>query len=104
MSECDAVVAIHARLEGEKQELTVALSSGGSMVQDIIDKTNRMEGQKNDVAKSLDEVNKRVKGEEDLINSINQAGIKVTADANRLREEIKNLESDCEKSEEDKMT
>merc|ERR1712170_172167 len=88
----------------EKQELNMALTSGGSMVQDIIDKTNRMESQKNDVQKQLDDVNKRVKGEEDLINSINQAGIKVTSDANRLREEIKNLESDCEKSEEDKMT
>merc|ERR1711936_1049901 len=33
---------------------------------------------------------------EDLNNNINQAGIKVTSDANRLREEIKNLESDCE--------
>merc|ERR1711963_492751 len=104
IAECDAVVAVHDRLASEKQELNLALQSGGSMVQDIIDKTNRMESQKNDVAKQLDEINKRVKGEEDLINSINQAGIKVTSDANRLREEIKNLESDCEKSEEDKMT
>ena len=82
----------------------MALTSGGSMVQDIIDKTNRMEAAKNDVQKQLDDVNKRVKGEEDLINSINQAGIKVTSDANRLREEIKNLECDCEKAEEDKST
>merc|ERR1712079_298729 len=104
IAECDAVVAVHDRLANEKQELNLALQSGGSMVQDIIDKTNRMESQKNDVAKQLDEINKRVKGEEDLINNINQAGIKVTSDANRLREEIKNLESDCEKSEEDKMT
>merc|ERR1712079_799654 len=104
IAECDAVVSVHDRLVNEKQELNLALQSGGSMVQDIIDKTNRMESQKNDVAKQLDEINKRVKGEEDLINNINQAGIKVTSDANRLREEIKNLESDCEKSEEDKMT
>merc|ERR550539_2231960 len=104
IAECDAVVAVHDRLANEKQELNLALQSGGSMVQDIIDKTNRMEAQKNDVAKQLDEINKRVKGEEDLINNINQAGIKVTSDANRLREEIKNLESDCEKSEEDKST
>merc|ERR1711936_34659 len=104
IAECDAVVVVHDRLANEKQELNLALQSGGSMVQDIIDKTNRMESQKNDVAKQLDEINKRVKGEEDLINNINQAGIKVTSDANRLREEIKNLESDCEKSEEDKMT
>merc|ERR1712121_431364 len=104
ITECDAVVAVHDRLQNEKSELNMALTSGGSMVQDIIDKTNRMEAAKNDVAKQLDDINKRVKGEEDLINNINQAGIKVTSDANRLREEIKNLESDCEKSEEDKMT
>merc|ERR1712001_313698 len=104
IAECDAVVAVHDRLANEKQELNLALQSGGSMVQDIIDKTNRMESQKNDVAKQLDDINKRVKGEQDLINSIEQAGIKVTSDANRLREEIKNLESDCEKSEEDKST
>merc|ERR1719411_468877 len=104
IAECDAVVVVHDRLVNEKSELNLALQSGGSMVQDIIDKTNRMESQKNDVAKNLDEINKRVKDEQDLINSIEQAGIKVTSDANRLREEIKNLESDCEKSEEDKMT
>merc|ERR1719225_2070642 len=104
IAECDAVVTVHDRLVAEKNELNMALTSGGSMVQDIIDKTNRMESQKNDVQKQLDDVNKRVKGEEDLINSIGQAGVKVTSDANRLREEIKNLESDCEKAEDDKNT
>merc|ERR1712001_571390 len=104
IAECDAVVNVHDRLVAEKNELNMALTSGGSMVQDIIDKTNRMESAKNDVAKQLDDVNKRVKGEEDLINNINQAGIKVTSDANRFREEIKNLESDCEKAEDDKNT
>merc|ERR1712183_318080 len=104
IAECDAVIAVHDRLQGEKQELTLALSSGGSMVQDIIDKTNRMEGQKNDLQKQVDETKLRVKNEEDLINGINQAGVKVSADANRLREEIKTLESECEKAEEDKST
>merc|ERR1719277_991211 len=104
IAECDAVVNVHDRLVSEKNELNMALTSGGSMVQDIIDKTNRMEAQKNDVQKQLDDVNKRVKGEEDLVNSINQAGIKVTSDANRFREEIKNLECECEKAEEDKST
>merc|ERR1711979_121882 len=104
IAECDAVIAVHERLQGEKQELTLALSSGGSAVQDIIDKTNRLEGQKNDLQKQVDETKKRVKNEEDLINGINQAGIKVSADANRLREEIKTLECECEKAEEDKST
>merc|ERR1711892_1520442 len=104
IAECNAVVSVHERLSGEKQELSLALSSGGSAVQDIIDKTNRMEGQKNDLQKQVDDTKLRVKNEEDLINGISQSGIKVSADANRLREEIKTLESDCEKAEEDKST
>merc|ERR1719356_817617 len=104
IAECDAVVTVHERLMGEKQELNLALTSGGSAVQEIIDKTNRLEGQKNDLQKQVDETKGRVKNEEDLINGINQAGIKVSSDANRLREEIKTLESECEKAEEDKST
>merc|ERR1712002_998440 len=104
IAECDAVVTVHERLMGEKQELQLALTSGGSAVQEIIDKTNRLEGQKNDLQKQVDETKGRVKNEEDLINGINQAGIKVSSDANRLREEIKTLESECEKAEEDKST
>merc|ERR1712002_995644 len=104
IAECNNVTNTHERLLGEKQQLELALSSGGSMVQDIIDKTNRMEASKNDLQKQVDETNKRVKGEEDLINGINQAGIKVSAEANRLREEIKVLESEAEKNEEDKQT
>merc|ERR1712179_381526 len=98
IAECDAVIAVHDRMLGEKQDLELALSSGGSAVQDIIDKTNRLEGQKNDLQKQVDDTKKRVKNEEDLINGINQAGVKVSADANRLREEIKTLESECEKA------
>merc|ERR1712168_464863 len=104
IAECKAVTDSHERLAGEKQELQLALSSGGSAVQDIIDKTNRLEAARNDVQKQVDETDKRVKGEEDLVNGIQQSGIKVSADANRLREEIKNLENECEKCEEDKMT
>merc|ERR1719431_1760805 len=104
ISDCKAVTDQHERLSGEKQELSLALSSGGSAVQDIIDKTNRLEAAKNDVQKSVDDTDKRVKAEEDLINGIQQSGIKVVADANRLREEIKNLENECEKCDEDKNT
>merc|ERR1712025_1470410 len=63
-----------------------------------------MGGAKNDVLKTVDDTEKRVKGEEDLINGIEQSGVKVSMDANRLRDEIKNLENECEKCEEDKST
>jgi len=102
--ECNAVVAKHEALCNEKQELELALNSGGSAVQDIIDKTNRIEAARNDVEKQVNDTNKRVKAEEDLIAGIEQSGIKVSADANRLRDEIKNLENECEKCEEDKST
>merc|ERR1719309_417201 len=104
IAECDAVVKIHDRLLGEKNELSLALNSGGSAVQEIIDKTNRLEGMKNDLQKQVDDTKKRITAEEDVIASIQQAGQKVTADANRLRDEIKNLESTAEKCEEDKVT
>merc|ERR1739848_80668 len=88
VEECNAVVAVHERLSNEKNELNLALNSGGSAVQDIIDKTNRLEAAKNDLQKQVDQTNARVKGEEETIAGLQQAGMKVTADANKLREEI----------------
>merc|ERR1712156_1001945 len=54
------VEAGHQVLMGQKNELTLALKSGGSAVQDIIDKTVRIEGQAADVQKELDGVNARI--------------------------------------------
>merc|ERR1712226_312276 len=104
MRECDVVVAKHSALVAEKTELQGVLSSGGSAVQDIITKTERIEAAKNDVEKQVADTNKRVKAEEDLIDGINQSGTKVSDDANRLRDTIKTLEATCEKCEEDKST
>merc|ERR1719228_2496354 len=104
MRQCDAVVAKHEALVAEKNELQGVLASGGSAVQDIINKTERLEAAKGDVEKQVNDTNKRIKGEEELIDSIEQSGTKVTADANRLRDTIKTLEANCEKCEEDKST
>merc|ERR1719447_2386940 len=102
--QCDAVVAKHESLLAEKGELELALAGGASSVQDIINKTERLEAARNEVAKQLEECNKRVKGEEDLITGIEQSSIKVTSDANRLRDQITTLENECGKCEEDKST
>ena len=45
--------------------------------QDIIDKTNRLEGAKNDLQKQVEATNARIKSEDDQINQIQQAGAKV---------------------------
>merc|ERR1740129_1328287 len=104
VSECNAVIAVHDKLSAEKNELVLGLQSGGSAVQDIIDKTTRMENARNDLQKQVDATNARIKAEDETINGIQQAGAKVVADATRLRDEIKTLESTIEKCEEDKMT
>merc|ERR1711994_216120 len=104
VAECNKVIAEHDRLMGEKNELVLALQSGGSAVQDIIDKTNRIEAMKNDVQKQLDDTNNRIKGEEDQIAAIGAQADKVKQDANKLQGEIKTLESTMGACEEDKMT
>merc|ERR550539_759447 len=104
VADCDKVKAVHKQLSDEKNELNLALQSGGSAVQDIIDKTNRLEGNMNDLQKQVDQTKARIKAEDDTINGIQQSGSKVTMEATRLRDEIKNLEATIEKCEEDKNT
>merc|ERR1711936_1429398 len=48
------VQAVYDGLMGQKNELSLALKSGGSAVQDIIDKTTRIEAQAADVQKELE--------------------------------------------------
>merc|ERR1711936_1162947 len=104
VAECNKVIAEHDRLSAAKNELTLALQSGGSAVQDIIDKTNRIEAMKNDVQKQLDDTNKRIKDEETQKNSIMSQQSQVQAGAAKLRDEIKQLENNLTNCEEDKST
>merc|ERR1740116_785416 len=69
-AECDAVTDVYNKLAAEKNELVLALQSGGSAVQDIIDKTTRLENARNDLAKQVDQTNTRIKGEDDTIAGI----------------------------------
>merc|ERR1712158_279724 len=98
------VEAVHNALSAQKNELVLALQSGGSAVQDIIDKTVRVEGMAQDVQKQLDETNNRIKGEEDQIAALEGQAGKVRQEADKLKGEIKTLESTMEACEEDKMT
>merc|ERR1711863_222204 len=93
VADCNKVVGEHDRLLAAKNEYVLALQSGGSAVQDIIDKTNRIEAMKNDVEKQLRETQGRIKGEEDQKASINSQASKVKADADKLKGDIKELES-----------
>merc|ERR1712051_218469 len=98
------VEAVHNALSAQKNELVLALQSGGSAVQDIIDKTVRVEGMAQDVQKSLDEVNNRIAGEKDIIANLESQGSKVRSEGEKLKGQVKQLEQQLEACEEDKMT
>merc|ERR1712012_745787 len=104
IAECNKVKAVYEKISAEKNELVLALQSGGSAVQDIIDKTNRIEAMKNDLQKQMDETQARIRGEEDAIASLEAQCAKVKADADKLQGDVKTLESTLEATEEDKMT
>merc|ERR1719369_656567 len=96
------VEAVHQTLAAQKNELELALKSGGSAVQDIIDKTNRVEAMAADVQKSLDEVLARIKGEKTQKNALEAQIQKTNATVAQLEGEISTLEGVLASSEQDR--
>merc|ERR1712168_1575042 len=88
----EKVQAVYDGLAAQKNELELALKSGGSAVQDIIDKTNRVEAMAADVQKSLDEVTNRIAGEKQQMEAIGQQVSKINSTVAQLEGEISTLE------------
>merc|ERR1711879_831453 len=98
----EKVTAVHNTLLAQKNELVLALQSGGSAVQEIIDKTVRVEGMAQDVQKSLDEVNNRIAGEKAQMDSIGGAMSKINATKATLAAAIGDLEGQLGAAEQDR--
>merc|ERR1712020_270097 len=96
------VEAVHNALSAQKNELVLALQSGGSAVQDIIDKAVRVEQMAQDVQKSLDEVNNRIAGEKAQMDSVGGAMSKINATKAALAADIGNLEAQLGAAEQDR--
>merc|ERR1719357_1820614 len=97
----EKVQAVYDGLAGQKNELELALKSGGSAVQEIIDKTTRVEAMAADVKKSLDEVTARVKGEKEQKKALEMQMQKTNATVAQLEGEITNLEGVLASAEQD---
>ena len=87
------VQSINDVLVGQKNEIQMSLNSGGSAVQDIINKTTRIEGMAADVQKQVADVNKRIKNEQEQKQSIEQQMMKVDSQVNQLQGEVGNMEN-----------
>merc|ERR1719211_258322 len=98
----EKVSAVHNELANQKNDITLALKSGGSAVQDIIDKTVRIENQAGDVQKELDETLKRVKGEKDVKSGLEQQFSKINSAVSSLEAEIGTLDGTLRTAEQDR--
>ena len=96
------VEAVHSALSAQKNELVLALQSGGSAVQEIIDKTNRVEAMAADVQKGLDEINNRIAGEKTQMDAINAAMAKINSTKAALGAEIQAMEGKLSAAESDR--
>merc|ERR1712121_250737 len=96
------VQAVYDGLLGQKNELTLALKSGGSAVQDIIDKTVRIEGQAADVQQELGAINNRIKGEQSQMQALNGTMSKTNSTVAALEEDVKTAEGSLAAAEQDR--
>merc|ERR1712001_554638 len=96
------VQAVYDGLAGQKNELSLALKSGGSAVQDIIDKAQRIENQAADVQKDLEQVNARIKGEKATKVQLEGTMAKTNATVIQLEGEVAVAEGALAKSEQDR--
>merc|ERR1711892_951753 len=98
------VQKVHDALLASKNEAQMALDGGGSAVQDIIDKTKRVEGMATDVEKQVTDVEKRVKGEIQQKQNLEQQMSKVTAQVAQIQGEVSSLESALSTAESERLT
>ena len=96
------VQGVYDGLAGQKNDLELALKSGGSAVQDIIDKTTRIEAMANDVKKELDGINNRIKGEKEQCAALESQRSKIDSTVCALEGDLHNLESSLNSSEQDR--
>merc|ERR1712042_139199 len=96
------VQAVYDGLAGQKNELSLALKSGGSAVQEIIDKTTRIEGQAAEVQTELTGVQNRIKGEKQQKLALEGQIQKINSTVAQLEGDVKNLEGVLASAEQDK--
>merc|ERR1712106_226475 len=96
------VQAVYDGLAAQKNELQLALNSGGSAVQDMIDKAVRIENQAADVQKDLDQTNARIKNEKAQKVALEGTMAKTNATVMQLEGEVSVQEGVLSKAEQDR--
>ena len=90
------------KISSTQNELSLALKSGGSAVQDMIDKAVRIENQAADVQKDLDQTNARIKNEKAQMVALEGTMAKTNATVAQLESEVAVQEEHLSKAEQDR--
>merc|ERR1712055_115109 len=96
------VQKVHDTLVAAKTEVQLAIEGGGSAVQDLIDKTKRVETMAGDIEKQVTDVEKRVQGEVQQKENLGQQMSKVTSQVAQIQGEVANLENSLVTSEQER--
>merc|ERR1719499_2342782 len=96
------VQAVYDGLAGQKNEPSLALKSGGSAVQEIIDKTTRIEGQAAEVQTELTGVQNRIKGEKQQKLALEGQIAKINSTVAQMEGEVATQEGVLAKAEQDR--
>merc|ERR1712128_96524 len=104
VKDCNKVKGVHAQLATEKEEVLRALDSGGDVVKELSDKIDKLDKSKNDLAKQVDQTSARIRAEEDQRRSSEQTGGKIRKEMEKLKDDMKDIDCNIEKSEEDVVT
>merc|ERR1711923_688920 len=92
------------KLSADKDEVVRALDSGGDVVKELSNKIDKLEKNKNDLAKSVDGTNNQLRTLEDHKRATEQTGGKMRREMEKVRDEMKDMDCTIEKSEEDIVT
>ena len=86
------VQKVHDELMAAKMEVQNALDGGANIVQDMIDKTKRIENQAADIEKQISDLDKRVKNEIQQKSSLEQQMQAITSQVAQIQGEVSSLE------------
>merc|ERR1719322_2260508 len=101
IADCNKVKEAHAALTVEKEEVVHALESGGDVVKELGAKIDKLDKERSDLAKQVDQVESRIRAEEDHRRATEQSGGKVRKDMEKMKDDMKEIELNIEKMKDD---
>merc|ERR1711963_982132 len=104
VADCNKVKDAHSKLSADKDEVLRALDSGGDVVKELSNKIDKLEKSKNDLSKQVDGTNNQLRSLEDQKRASEQSGGKIRREMEKVRDEMKDMDCNIDKSQEDIVT